>query len=425
MQMSDDQLSIAEQCIKKGNLPQAELLCRQILDASGEHPWALSLLGIIAVNVNCHDFAVEYFQRALQADPAGRDAEGNLLRAKKEREQYNAQRNLVGMHVHVDSSMDQRFLLIKAWGYGFWADMDHVLGVLLLAEITGRIPVVHWGDNSLFKDGECKNAFDQFFEPISEISIDDLLKTANSYYPPKWNTENLLANDINKWEGPYARAAGLYFLNRDEDVIVSDFHTYVMDLEPWIAYEHPLHGMTVQELYRYLYKKYIRLNPDIVDEVGRFWQERMQNGSVLAVHVRGSDKANESQELKEINDSYHAEIASYLSRNEIASIFLLTDEQDILEDYVQRYQEMLIYTDCVRTSNATGIHRQQHPSRARIGIDVVVDTCLAARCDYFIGNGHSNVSTSILHMKDWKPGEYTILGGNRLLYTRNLFLHNW
>src|SRR4051812_28856508 len=31
----------------------------------------------------------------------------------------------------------KRYLLIKAWGEGFWSDMFHVVGCLLLSEITG------------------------------------------------------------------------------------------------------------------------------------------------------------------------------------------------------------------------------------------------------------------------------------------------
>lgn len=45
---------------------------------------------------------------------------------------------------------DNRYLLIKSWGFGFYSDVIAVLGSLLLAEITHRTPVVHWGKNSLF-----------------------------------------------------------------------------------------------------------------------------------------------------------------------------------------------------------------------------------------------------------------------------------
>src|SRR5690242_5044603 len=34
-----------------------------------------------------------------------------------------------------------RILVIREWGCGFWSDFDHVIGGLLLAELTGRAPV--------------------------------------------------------------------------------------------------------------------------------------------------------------------------------------------------------------------------------------------------------------------------------------------
>ena len=86
-----------------------------------------------------------------------------------------------------------KFLLIKAWGFGFWSDMDHVLGGLLLAEITGRMPVVHWGRNSLFSDDPARNAFDEFFEPVSAMRIDDLIRADFTYFPPKWSARSTRA----------------------------------------------------------------------------------------------------------------------------------------------------------------------------------------------------------------------------------------
>ena len=42
---------------------------------------------------------------------------------------------------------DARYIVAREWGFGFWSDMGHILSVLLIAEITGRIPVIHWGNN--------------------------------------------------------------------------------------------------------------------------------------------------------------------------------------------------------------------------------------------------------------------------------------
>ena len=113
-------------------------------------------------------------------------------------------------------------------GYGFWSDVDHVIGQLLIAELSNRIPVVHWGKNSLFSDVSNSNAFDLYFEPVSSLAIDDLASCDLSFFPPKWNAGNLHQEDHHKWYGPFGRQNGIFFLGRDEDVVVSDFHTQVV-----------------------------------------------------------------------------------------------------------------------------------------------------------------------------------------------------
>jgi hypothetical protein len=68
-----------------------------------------------------------------------------------------------------------RFLLIKAWGCGFWSDVSHVAGQLLIAELTDRIPVIFWGTGSLYASENplVKDAFIMYFLPVSNYSVYD------------------------------------------------------------------------------------------------------------------------------------------------------------------------------------------------------------------------------------------------------------
>ena len=59
-----------------------------------------------------------------------------------------------------------------------------------------------------------------------------------------------------------------------------------------------------------------------------------------------------------------------------------------------------------------------------LGEQVILDAWLAARCDFFLGNGGSNVSVGIRHLKDWRPGTFFLIGPD-FLGERNLTLHNW
>jgi hypothetical protein len=78
----------------------------------------------------------------------------------------------------------ERYLLIKGWGFGFWADMAHVTGSLLLAEITGRIPLVYWGPESLFGDSRSTTPSPSTFEPVSSLSLEQLVRHAECQLLP-------------------------------------------------------------------------------------------------------------------------------------------------------------------------------------------------------------------------------------------------
>src|SRR5207302_10514245 len=123
-----------------------------------------------------------------------------------------------------------------------------VLGGLVLAEITGRRPVVHWGPNSLFTDGTQDNAFDLFFEPVSDLTIDDLTRFApTDFFPRKWHAGNLRTEDNAKWTGAGAQLDAIYLINRPEKVVVADFYISLANVAPWLPRHHPLAAFSVSD----------------------------------------------------------------------------------------------------------------------------------------------------------------------------------
>lgn len=414
MSSPDQILQTAIVHYKNGNIPQAECLCRYLISLKQCLPDAYNLLGMVSMSAGLTKHAAKYFQAALRHQSSHSAAKKNLKLSKKALKQNKLPRS---------KSVSLNFLLIKSWGNGFWSDMDHVLGQLLLAEITGRVPIVHWGANSLYHDPSCDNAFDLYFEPVSDYKLEHLVTNDFSYFPPKWSRHNLASPEKDKWEGPYSRMAGFISLAREENVVVSDFHTYVNDLLPWLNSKDSLYGMDAQQVYRFLITRYLKLKPDIQDEIDQFWGEHIKDREVLAIHARGSDKITESPELHSINEQYITYVEKFLDSHPDMAIFLLTDSVDILDIYKKRYPGKLIYNDCLRSKSDLGVHYHQHDNRKRMGIEIIKDTYLAAKCDYFIGYGGTNVSTTILHLKDWQQDEYVLLGENRL-FEPHLFLHN-
>ena len=299
---------------------------------------------------------------------------------------------------------DEHFLLIKQWGFGFWSDMEDVQSKLLLAEITNRHPIVFWGKESLYSVGENFNSFEQYFLPISDFSPSDLINDQYTYYPPIWNSSNIFQTDPIRFSRVYRDVPSL--INCDANVLVSDVHHFMHQLIPWIKEDHPAYGLSEEEVHRYIINKYIRLQPDIANEIDEFYYTHMQTSPILAVHVRAGVKLNEHPNWREVIGQYPYEINEYLKNNPSAHIFLLTDDEAVLEQFKQMYGNILIYTDCTRkTIYDLELCLKAFPDGRRKGIEIIKDTYLACKCDYYIGNWSSNVSRAVSRLKTWEDNK--------------------
>ncbi len=177
-----------------------------------------------------------------------------------------------------------RFLLIKAWSYILWADVEHVLSQLLIAEMTDRVPVVYWPTYCLHNGFIHTNGFELYFEPVSDSTIFDLSNPDYTFYPPVWDESNLLADDPSRETWVYRNIGDM--LTCEANVLVGDVYFDMYNLIPFIGKNLPEYGMTVRQIYRYLFKKYIRVKPDIQIEVDGFYNSWLRDyAPVLAVHV--------------------------------------------------------------------------------------------------------------------------------------------
>lgn len=301
----------------------------------------------------------------------------------------------------------ERFLLIREWGAGLWWEMEHVIWQLLFAEATNRIPVVFWGQNSLYGGAETVNAFEQFFLPVSVFTVHDLRREDYTFFPDCWNWTNLLGADPLRFARPWHFDV---LPGREETVLVSDSWFSASLIQGIINDAHPAYGLDLQEIYRYVFNKYIILRTYIYREIIDFYANHMAGRPHIAIHVRGSDKISEIEELEQINNQYDGEINGYLAQNDSAGIFLLTESAEILRAYMKRYKERLVYTDCQRVTGEGPLY-EQAANKKRMGIEVLTDTFLAIMCDAFIGNAFSNVSRAVARLKSWPASHIKLLSG--------------
>lgn len=399
-------LDFATKALQAGNLAAAEIACRDLLDFEPRNTAALHLLGFIASRVGARAQASAYFQAALEIEPDNTRIRENLEAVRQMAEPI--------------LPPGQRYLLIKSWGFGFWADMVQVLGSLLLAEVTGRIPVTYWGPDSLFAGRSGQDAFLHYFEPVSSVSLEDLAQIPHAgFFPPRWHAGNLRETGVAKWEGKGSRAGAVYFLNRPETVAVSDFHIGVVNVMPWLPQTHAMRDKPLAEIYRYLAAKYLKPCENILAACDAFFDAHLAGAPFVAVHMRGSDKAIEDPELEATNRAFFSALDSV---DKSWRIFLLTDDVHRLAQMKGLYGSRIIATDCQRTSNSEGLHYAATTDPVRAGREIMIDTYLALRAQRFIGNGRSNVSAMIAVLKDWAPDALTLIGRS-VLMDRNLRLY--
>lgn len=389
---------------QRKNMRLADLRCRLALESDPNLPEAHHLLGVIAWMAGLPTPALAHFRRAVALAPGWPPARDDLARAEQG---YPGLPEAVRAAPMPPVGAEPRYLLVKAWGAGFFSEVHHVVGQCLLVELTGRTPIIHWGPKCLFSDSK-GDAFRRFFRPLSNVSVDDLPNGPGQIFPPKWNAGNLLDDDNNVWNGPYSRLGPIDLLGRAEPLVVADFFCWVAELRHWIPEGHPLHGKSVRDITRELNRKYVSFAPQLVEKAARFRKEHL-DGPYVAVHVRGSDKALEQPDLKAVNRKASALVERALKRHPSHRLFVLTDSEIELERLQAAYGDRVVSTPSTRTKGRVGVHFLPTDNPVALGEEVALDVLIALDADYFVGNLYSNISRFVAELKDWR-GQAAFIG---------------
>ena len=380
-QLIQETLARAQKALHEGNLSGGNRLLQRLHAAGHASAASHQMLAIVAAELGFFDHAGRHMAEARRLAPApeGRD----------------------------------RYLLIRAWGAGFWAEVLHTIHGLAMAEATGRIPVIHWGRECRYRRADVDDAWRLYFEPISPVAIAGIERDGLSIFPPKWTRTNLREIRVNKDQGEWSEFSGLYLLGRNEDVVVLDFFTELDDLAPWFAPGHPLAAADPEPELGRLYRRHLRLVPDLVEELARQEATQIRRRPTIAMHYRtqGLPKIMESADRKGLGpESFDAVIDRYLAATPDAGIYLMTDFAPAVLYYRERYGDRVACREVTRVERVEdqSIEIHQQYDGITLGREVVLDTFLAARCDAFVGDGASGVSQAVTRLKDWPAGTTTL-----------------
>lgn len=385
-----ERVAVAAECLKRGNLAAADILCRDAIDADADvgEPWVL--LGEIAIELHLFEKAERYFAEARR-----RGLTDSAVSARK-----------TGLRKPLPAPTNPRFISLSAWGAGFWSDVSHVLGGLVLAEISGRVPIVHWGETSRYAVSG-RDAWTLYFEPI----------------PPGIELPNAAVARAPKT--PIYRHGPCYIVS-DDDLIAPECFLSSAEIAPWIPDGHALAGHSAEDLLRYAAQKYLKPQREIIAQARSFFDHHLSRERYVAVHIRGTDKAAEfvprvsANEFVSIVTSRAFEIVDGLDSR--FKIFLLTEDQRIKDAAERRYPGRVVATPALRIDGEVAPHFLNSTDRYRLGIEVMTDVLLALRADAFVGFGGSNVSAMISLLRNWAPGHCALIGPV-LLFQRSAFLY--
>jgi hypothetical protein len=354
----------------------ADSAARYILAREPDREEMLDLLGKIAAAIGYHEEAFGFFDRVLTLSPSHPTA-------ARDRE---SARTALNRHPPCISDAT-RYLVIRPWRQGFWSDVTHLLGCLLLAEITGRIPVTLWDRTSLYSDGSRTDAFELYFKPLPGIAIEDV-ELAGAYLLPSGLVRRDFAFSSPAAKYKRARHAALAYLARQQTVAVSDFYVGILHLLPWIPKSHVLFSKSIDEVYRWLAAKYLRPRDDIAGDVDRLAHSMFAVGPHIAVHFRGLDKQREYRAVR-LDAPRLEDYFEILDRHPPSTrIFLLSDDDLAMSIFRARYGERIACTPFQRGNGEIGLHHRQAREPVRLGREVMIDTYLALRCDTFLGWGY-------------------------------------
>lgn len=393
----------ANRLIASGNIGMADAILRGLVQQRAATPDVWSALALLARIIKEDQTAARFAQFALQQQPNHPQAKNTLAAVRSS-----------GPSLDARSSPDNRFLLIRSWNAGFWSDVDHVLGCLLLASLTNRTPVIHWGPDSRYGGSETNNAWNHYFEPVSSTSVQDIAQSASSCFPPKWNHSNLSGPSINRFSGKHSRVSCLSLLNRAETVVVADFFTSLAGVHFYLRPDHPRFNQSPQDVYRDLLSSTVRPLALHVSSAARFASQHFTRRPVLAVHVRGTDKVEEDPAANDWNHRLAALADQALSSGRVQSIFLMTDTAAAQTGWKKHFKEALICPPSQVIDGTAGLHFAQGLDPVALGTEILVDSLIATHADHFAGLASSNIPRMIGMLKSWPSGSLSLMGNDVL-----------
>ena len=144
-----------------------------------------------------------------------------------------------------------------------------------------------------------------------------------------------------------------------------------------------------------LINKYVKVKQPIQDKVNTLVKKL--GPKPLGVHIRMTDKNKCEEHGEPISgrptalEIYIKHINKYLNHNPDSKIYLATDDYNVLATIRDKYEEKVVFSECIRSEGKTSIHHDLLGNNRLKGEQVLVDCMTLSKCNHLI-KGISNVA---------------------------------
>lgn len=132
-----------------------------------------------------------------------------------------------------------------------------------------------------------------------------------------------------------------------------------------------------------LIEKYIFVRPYITQQIDDFCTHSFGSNFVIGVHYRGTDKLEaDPVSYDTVTEHIRAVMADHT--DEQIKIFVATDDVRFERYIKEKFSQLLIMRDALRSDSTTGVHMRSDLAPYKKGEDAIIDCLLLSRCSVLI-----------------------------------------
>lgn len=291
----------------------------------------------------------------------------------------------------------EKVLLIKGKG-GFGNRILAATTGLVLAELTGRRPVIDWRDGIFLPEGV--NLYPLLFdapEPCVPEAFDretDVVPAVWSNRLTEWAGQLIDSNFGGNHSSPFIyRKLCLDLAHPETPAKVAVFWSYLPKfarLRARMARHPAFRGRALKAVMREVLARHFTPNDRVRREVDRLFEGRQR--PVIGVHIRYTDMKVPLEPIERALEQLQMQMPD-------SEIFLATDSAPVQDRIMARFANVFVIEKAV-SADGGGLHRPGHDDAAkdtanplREAENALIDLWALSRCDWLIHSSRSTFST--------------------------------